>query len=224
MSLKINGLKIAVFDWDNTLAQSRTSLVYAVNQVLESYRMPNWDIVQKKRDNNLSFRDNFPRIFGSKADEAYKKYQKIYKANVHRFIKPFPKAFEVLEFLKQHQVLLMIMTNKDRTLFEHELPLLFDPDLFDNTVCGHEADQDKPFAPHLIYTVKDILPASEITPKRVWVIGDSPQDSACAQAAGAKAIRIGAPIWKEDFENDNAGILFFDSLINFHKQLIKDNI
>ena len=35
--LNLKELKAAVFDWDNTLAESRTALVYCVNQVLQEY-------------------------------------------------------------------------------------------------------------------------------------------------------------------------------------------
>ena len=76
--LNLKELKAAVFDWDNTLAESRTALVFCVNKVLQEYNMPEWNIVKAKRDNTLSFRDNFPRIFGDKAAEAYEKYTKIY--------------------------------------------------------------------------------------------------------------------------------------------------
>lgn len=63
-SLSLKSLKYVLFDWDNTLAESRTALVTVVNQVLAEYHMPNWDIVKKRRDAKLSFRDNFPNIFG----------------------------------------------------------------------------------------------------------------------------------------------------------------
>ena len=75
--LNIEGLKAAVFDWDNTLAESRSTLVYAINQVLPQYGLESWDKVKEKRDNNLSFKDNFPKIFGGKAEEAYKKYSEM---------------------------------------------------------------------------------------------------------------------------------------------------
>lgn len=74
--LHADKLKIVIFDWDNTLAETRTPLIYAVNRVLKEYGLPEWKEVKKLRDNNLSFRDNFPRIFGSRADEAYRKYPK----------------------------------------------------------------------------------------------------------------------------------------------------
>ena len=105
---------------------------------------------------------------------------------------------------------------------EFELPLLFKPEIFDNVVCGHEAKEDKPFGGHLTWTVKDILRADEITPATVWVIGDSPQDSACALNAGARPIRIGKSIWGDE-EQQSADICFFDSFVDFYQSLLLSN-
>lgn len=215
----ISALKVAVFDWDNTLAESRSTLVYAVNQVLVQYGLPDWEKVQHKCNPDLSFRDNFPLIFGTKALEAYEKYAKIYLENVHRFITAFPKTTEVLEFLKSHGVKLMIMTNKDRRLLKFELPLIFDPALFDNIVCGHEAKADKPHQSHLIYTLKDFMPAHEINPKNIWVVGDSSVDSRCALSANALAIRIGKPIFETTAPPEN-NVLYFDSFVDFYENLL----
>lgn len=217
--LNLKELKAAVFDWDNTLAESRTALVYCVNQVLQEYNMPEWNIVKAKRDNTLSFRDNFPRIFGDKAEEAYKKYTKIYLQNVGRMITAFPKTLDVLQFLKSKGVKIMVMSNKDRKLLDYELPLLFNPEIFDNVVCGHEAIKDKPYGEHLFWTLKDVFKPWQINRQNVWVVGDSPQDSACAKNAGALPIRIGKSIW-EDETNDTSGIIFFDSFVDFYKTLL----
>lgn len=35
--LHADKLKIVIFDWDNTLAETRTPLIYAVNRVLKEY-------------------------------------------------------------------------------------------------------------------------------------------------------------------------------------------
>lgn len=215
----ISSLKVAVFDWDNTLAQSRSTLVFSVNQVLAQYHLPCWDKVKKLGKPDLSFRDNFPFIFKEKAKEAYEKYAQIYLQNVHRFISAFPKSTETLKLLKSHGVHLMIMTNKDRRLLEFELPLIFNPKLFDKIVCGHEAQADKPNKSHLIYTLKDFMAPHEINPQNVWVVGDSSVDSRCAIAANALAIRIGRPIFESaiSLEND---VLYFDSFVDFYENLL----
>ena len=75
---------------------------------------------------------------------------------------------------------MMIMSNKDRRLMEIELPLLFDPQLFSRVVCGHEASRDKPYPEQIYYTLDGLLAPADITPERVWMIGDSPMDSKSA--------------------------------------------
>ncbi len=221
--LNIKDLKVVVFDWDNTLAESRTALVYSVNQVLKEYGLNDWEIEKQKRDNNLSFKDNFVNIFGVNADSAYEKYRKIYLENIGKLITTFPKTHDVLNFFKNNGISLMIMSNKERVLLEYELPLLFNPSLFDNVVCGHEAQKDKPYAEHLLWTVKNIILPENITSKNVWVIGDSPQDSQCAKNAGAKAIRIGSSIWGDEDEN-NDKVYFFDSFVDFYDCLLLSNL
>ena len=220
--LNIKNLKIAIFDWDNTLAESRSALVYAINQVLEQYNLPEWDIVKNKRDNNLSFKDNFSIIFGNNAKQAYEKYREIYLQNISNLITAFPKTHEALNFLKENGVSLMIMSNKERFLLENELPILFNPLLFSNVVCGHEAQKDKPYAEHLFFTVKNVFSPQQITKENVWVIGDSPQDSKCAKNAGAKAIRIGSSIWGDE-DKDNKDVCFFNSFVDFYNSLLLSN-
>ncbi len=220
--LNIKDLKAVVFDWDNTLAESRTALVFAVNKVLAEYGLKNWEVEKKKRDNNLSFKDNFVNIFGSDAATAYEKYRKIYLENVDNMISTFPKTHDVLNFLKNNGVHIMIMSNKERVLLEHELPLLFERNLFDNIVCGHEAKQDKPHADHLLWTLKDVIGDTKINKRNVWVVGDSPQDSQCAQNAGARAIRIGKSIWQDENTPDN-DVYFFDSFVDFYDSLLLSN-
>lgn len=220
--LNIKNLKVAVFDWDNTLAESRTALVYSINQVLKEYGLQDWEIEKQKRNNDLSFKDNFVNIFGAYANDAYEKYREIYLENIDKLLTTFPKTHDVLKFFKDNGISLMIMSNKERVLLEYELPILFNPLLFDNMVCGHEAKKDKPYAEHLWWTVKDVFSPEKINSETVWVIGDSPQDSNCALSAGAKAIRIGKPIWGDE-DKTCKNICFFDSFVDFYDTLLLSN-
>lgn len=217
--LQLDKLKVVLFDWDNTLAESRTPLVYAINKVLEEYHMPEWNVIKSCRDNDLSFKDNFPRIFGNKAGEAYDKYSKLYLKNVERLISTFEGVNEVLKFFKKHNIKVIIMTNKDRKLLDFELPLLFEAEIFDKVVAGHEAPRDKPYGEHALYALDGVLKNDEITPESVWIVGDSPQDSHCALAINAQAIRIGTSIWGDEQEN-NHNIVYFDTFCEFYQELI----
>ena len=219
--LSIKNLQAAAFDWDNTLANSRETLVFAINKILPQYNLPQWETVQAKRNRCLSFKDNFPLIFGNKAEEAYKKYSLIYKENVKNMISAPDKAKEVLEFLKNNGIKIVIVSNKDRELFEFEKSFLYDSALFDRVVCGHEAAKDKPDAAQLEFAVRGYV--ERITPETVWMTGDSPMDSECALAAGARAIRIGKPIWSGENDDKDKDILFMKDFCQLYKELTEQN-
>lgn len=222
MELDISELRYVLFDWDNTLVESRTVLVKVVNQVLAEYSLPAWDDVKKYRNKDLSFRDNFPNIFGKeRAVDAYKRYAALYCEQVPALIKTFPCVIEALDFFRCRQIPMIIVSNKDRRLLERELPILFNPDWFLRVVCGHEAARDKPFPEQIFYALDGLLEPEEITPQKVMMVGDSSQDSRCALAANARAVRIGCPIWSEN-EEPQPGIEYFADFKEFYTALAKN--
>ena len=211
-------LKAAVFDWDGTLAETRTPRLWAVNRIMAKYGLPDWESTREKQNKQLSFMDDFPLVFGSRAEEAYREYAELYKANVARMIKTFPGVRETLAFLRQKGVKIAIMTNKDRRLLEFELPLLYDVSLFDRIVCGHEAAHDKPCGDHARFALKGLVAESDIAPQSVWIVGDSVLDNMCAEAVGALPVRIvgGCP------EVDRTGspdVIYFNDFEQFYRSL-----
>ncbi len=188
--LNTDRLKAVVFDWDGTLAETRTPRLWAVNQIMAKYGLPDWESTRERQDKFLSFMDNFPLIFGDAAAQAYDEYAKLYKANVARMIKTFSGVRETLAFFRQKGVKMAIMTNKDRKLLAFELPFLFDASLFDRIVCGHEAANDKPCGDHALAALQGLVETSDISEQTVWIVGDSVLDNMCAEAVGALPIRI----------------------------------
>lgn len=219
MKLNTSQVQYVIFDWDNTLAESRSTLVLAVNQVLKEYGLPEWEVVKHKRNHDLSFRDNFPLIFGAeKADEAYEHYVELYKTEVKKHIRTFPGVKEVLNYFAERQIPMIIMSNKDRRLMEIELPLLFDKNLFYRIVCGREAPRDKPYPDQVYHALNGLLKPEEITPDKVWVIGDSPMDSTAAEKANALPIRIGRSIWGDEGAPETK-FIYFNCFNEFYSHL-----
>ena len=221
-NLDVSKVKYVLFDWDNTLAESKTPLLFAIRQVLAEKSLPEWETYNNVRDNSISFRENFKNFFNGRADEIYERYVEIYLQNVERLISTFPKVQEVLDFLRKRNVLIMIMTNKDRRLLEFELPLLFNPKYFERIVCGCEAPLDKPHKEHVLFALNGYLLPEEIVRDNVWVVGDSPQDSSAALEAGALPIRIGKDIW-HDCEVYSEKIVYFKSFEEFYNCLSMQN-
>ncbi len=225
MKLDLAPLKYVIFDWDNTLAETRTALVASINQVLAEYGLPDWDKVRDLRNPDLSFRDNFPLIFGEQAKEAYARYAEVYVQNIPKLVTSFPAVQNVLNFFYYRQIPMMIMSNKDRRLMELELPQLYDPRMFEKIVCGHEAEKDKPYPEQIFYTLRGLMRPSEITPEKVWMIGDSPMDSTSAARANAQPIRIGRAIWGDEGDPDKRIVYFntFEEFEHFLKNQAEKN-
>ena len=220
--LDLAKVKFVLFDWDNTLAESKTPLVYAIKQVIAEKKLPSWESLQAVRDHDLSFKANFKNFFKERAAEVYARYAEVYLQNVKRLIKTFPKVHEVLELLQKRGVKLMVMTNKDRRLLEYELPLLFEPSCFEKVVCGGEAPFDKPHKEQVFYTLAGYLEPQEISRSNVWVVGDSPQDSKAALASGALPIRIGKAIW-EECETKCDEVIYLEDFVDFYECLKAQN-
>lgn len=219
-NLNLDKIKYILFDWDNTLAATHEVLTQVINLVLQEHHLPAFEQMSSKMDRDISFRDNFATFFGAeKATQAYERYCELYYQKAPALLHTFPGIVEILDFLRRRHIPLIILSNKDRRLLEFDLPRLFNPSWFSRIVCGHEAPLDKPYPEQLFYALRGWLEPSQINRSNVWMIGDSPQDSRCALAAGALPIRVGKTMWNDNDENRD-GIVFFDDFITFKKLLL----
>ncbi len=217
--LDISQLKTVIFDWDGTLAETRTPRLWAINQIMAKYGLPDWQNTKQQQNPMLSFMDNFPLVFGEKANQAYNEYFHLYKDNIAQMIKPFPGVKELLSFFYKQGVLISIMTNKDRRLLDYELPLLFSPSIFTRIVCGHEAQHDKPNADHALAVLDGLIERKDISDRTVWVVGDSQLDTMTAQAIKALPIRIS----QRHEEEINSEVVCFDDFQQFYQAVVEEN-
>lgn len=220
MKLDVAPLKGILFDWDNTLVESRSSLVAAINEVLSRYGLRDWEFEKQKRDPNLSFKDNFIHIFGDNADAAYNQYREVYLRIMPNMITLFPYVRKVLELFVQKNIPMFIVSNKERILLEKEKDILLSEYVFQNVVCGHEAAHDKPHPIQILYALKDFCAEDEVTPEHFWMVGDSPMDSKAAIDAGVLPIRIGRSIWGDEGNPENQ-IVYFNNFKEFYQNLLE---
>lgn len=213
-NISLAKVEYVLFDWDGTLSDTRDIHILSINEVLAEYNLPDWNEVKKLRDTSLSLKNNFANIFGASAEEAFAKYSANYAKNTASYAKLFPFAFEVVEFLHKQGKKLMIVTNKDRKLFDMECNVLFPKDIFIRTICGNEAPKDKPYPDHIWEALKGYLQPQDITPDKVWLVGDSRFDTECALRANASPILIGKPV-----EDDS--VINFKDFADFYQELLK---
>lgn len=212
-NLCLDKVQYILFDWDGTIADTIEGHIISINEVLKKYGLPNWEEAKKLRNTNLSLKNNFPNIFGTLAREAFAEYSKKYEKNSPQYVNTFPYVYEVIKTLKDSGKKVMVITNKDRDLFNLECNRLFPQGTFDRAVCGNEAPRDKPYPDHAWYILDGYLTPKEINPENTWLVGDSMFDVECAINVNACPILVGNPV-----HNDK--VVYFKDFEAFYKALL----
>jgi phosphoglycolate phosphatase len=182
--------KAVVFDWDETLADTRSAIIFCMDKVLTNYNMPNWDIVKKeKRDNAKSLKENFINFFGDNWVKAYDEYLCYYKQIFKKYVSLCPRVRETLELLRDQQVKLIIVSNKEKSLLLAEVNYLLKDISFWKILGNGVTDLNKPSSQPIekAFRHSGII----VNPSNVWLVGDSKQDIECAYQAHCLPVLIG---------------------------------
>ncbi len=208
-----------IFDWDNTLAQTRTAVVNALEHTLKQYQKAPWDIIkQKHRNPTKSLKENFPNFFGEKYQEAYEVYLNYYINHTITQIYPTPNADKFLKHCLKNNIELYIISNKEKSLLIQEVKHCF-PNITFNKILGNgDTPKNKPAPDPVFKALNNAL--YPINKENVWLIGDSKQDIDCALAANIHPILIGkgkfmetSSLHNQIAENQITQIQNFDELM-----------
>ena len=178
--------KAIIFDWDSTLAQTRATVVEALEKTLRHYQKEPWQNLKHLRQPLLSLKDNFPLIFGDISAEAYQYYLSVYKENTTT---PTPFAREFLNLCLKKDITLYIVSNKERSLLLKEVELCYKNIPFVAILAHGDAEGNKPDAAPVFTALKNVPYA--INPQNVWLVGDSLPDTECAYNANIQPIIVG---------------------------------
>ncbi len=179
-----------LFDWDETLAHTREAVSEAIEHTLQKYHKEPWEITKNKyRDKTKSFKENFPNFFGKDAVVAYQDYLDYYQKHCFSQVTPNENAADFLTLCHNKGIKLYIISNKEKSLLQHEVKQCFPSTLFEKILGNGDAPQNKP-APAPVFSALQDSTIS-ITPQNVWLIGDSKQDTDCAYQANIQPILLG---------------------------------
>ena len=213
--------KAVIFDWDNTLVDSWPLIENAFNTTLTSMGKKPWDITKIKSNTHNSMREHFPRLFGSRSEQASKLYQSVYKENNLQKIKFLPGAIQLINTLHQRGIILIIISNKLGNNLRAEAEKLQINDKFFAIIGSMDAAYDKPSnAP-----VELALAGSDLDPKKdlIWFIGDTIVDLWCAHNSECQPVLYGSSMsidrnfLEECKKNPQKPLLHFNS----HQEIIE---
>ena len=178
--------KAILFDWDSTLAQTRPTVIKALEQTLAHFHKAPWEKLKHLRQPMLALKDNFPLIFKEESEAAYRFYLKVYQPELTG---PAAGAKEFLSLCQKKNIATHIISNKERCLLLKEVSLCY-PDIpFADILAHGDAKENKPSAEPVKKALKSV--PYPINAENVWFIGDSLPDSECAYNANIQPIIIG---------------------------------
>jgi phosphoglycolate phosphatase len=192
--------RAVIFDWDNTLTDTRTTIAAALNATRRAFGLQEWTLEDIRQNSARASRESFPEWFGDKwplaRDYFYKQIQAIHLQTVE----PMPGADKLVRWLYAQKFPLFVVSNKRGDLLRAEAEALGWRDFFGRLVGSTDARHDKPSRDPVILALKQ----SNFVPDdpAIWFIGDSETDMETARNAGCTAVFLGDRTEGELFKAD----------------------
>ncbi|HEY3919185.1 MAG TPA: HAD family hydrolase [Stellaceae bacterium] len=177
-----------VFDWDNTLVDSWTTIHEALHRTFTAMGHVPWTLAETKTRVRHSLRDAFPALFGVRWEEARQLYLDHFTAIHIERLTPIIGAAELLAEAKGRGLHLAVLSNKTGRILRLEAEHLGWSGHFARLVGAGDASGDKPDPVAMLYA----LEGSGLAGPEVWYVGDTALDMECAARAGCVGVLLGA--------------------------------
>jgi len=185
-------LRLIVWDFDGTLADSRPLIVAGMEHALRGLGLQDLPGIREAwlRQVGLPVEEGLKRIFEG-LDVAPAEVLKVYRsfdwsANEH-LLQPFPGMSELVRELHGRGVKMAIASSKRTVPLERQVKALGWADCFDPLVTPDDVRMGKPHPESL----EICLRAHGLEPMEALMIGDTPFDLEMAQRAGVPSVAVG---------------------------------
>ena len=171
-----------IFDWDNTLVDTWSTIHVALNTALTAMGHNAWTMAQTRERVRASARDSFPALFGERAEEATEIFYRAFESQHLKNLRALDGAEDMLRALSDMDSLyLAVVSNKKGYLLRREAEHIGWNNYFTHLVGANDAARDKP----AVEAVEMALANSGLQPgPDVWFVGDTDIDMICAVTAG----------------------------------------
>jgi phosphoglycolate phosphatase len=204
--------KAILFDWDNTLVDSWTTIHEALNTVMAVMEKPLWSLRETKKRVRLSLRESFPLHFGDRWEEAREIYLDAFRAIHLDRLRPLPGRPELLRGLAADGIFLGVVSNKTGALLRREAERIGWSELFGSVIGAGDAAIDKPHAAPVVLALE---PSGFAAGEGVWLVGDTGIDMECAYNSGCVPVLLGEET-EEEFSHCVPRLAFADASSLFH--------
>ena len=187
----INNIKVLVFDWDGTLADSTAMIVDAMNQSILNLGLDEIECSRIKDVIGLGLDEAihclFPEMNSNERSTVADHYREHYLTNsADGRISLFPYAREILSRLNEAGYLLAVATGKSRRGLDRSLKETATETFFQTSRCADEC-----FSKPHPQMLQEIMDHFAVKPEDTLMIGDSEYDMQMADSAGTSSIAAG---------------------------------
>ena len=176
-----------IFDIDGTLTSTNELIFASFNHITKKYldkSLTNEEVVSLFGPTEDKIIEDW---FGENAEKVKRDYYSFYNDN-HAMANLYPGVKELLQFLKEKNILLSIYTGKGRKAALLTLKKLEIYDFFDLIITGSDVKDHKP-SPE---GIEIFLDKYSLDKERVLMVGDAPADIKAARAAG---VQVASAVW-----------------------------
>lgn len=177
--------KLIIWDWDNTLADTRRAVRAGLQDLVSFYRLPNItdeDVLNVMTSHRGDF---WQKRFGDNIPQAVDFYVQAYRQHAD-LVQPFEQTTSLLNYIRQKNIPQVILSNKNETALLEEVERHGLSSYF-SIIKGTVDFLGKPD----VLFVKPIL--EQFLPDKVILIGDGISDMLMAQNMGAVSILVHQP-------------------------------
>jgi len=200
--------RAVLFDWDNTLVDSWSTIHEALNVVMAAMEKPLWSLRETKDRVRLSLRESFPLHFGDRWEDARQIYLDAFRKIHLDRLSPLPGRGELLRGLAAEGFFLGVVSNKTGALLRREAEVIGWSRLFGSLVGAGDASLDKPDAAPVALALE---PGGIAAGEAVWLVGDTGVDMECAYNSGCIPVLLGSEATEEEFLGCAPRLVFTDS-------------
>lgn len=208
--------KYIIFDCDGTLLNTYPLIMESFKRTFKNY-LPDYLLTEDELNSFFgpSLRLTFLRYFDeSMVDDVIKYYRKINRSLMPEWINVFEGIIDLLEYLKQNEYPISILSNKAYDMIMYGLELTNIAHYFDVVIGYEQMPQHKPH-PAGIEVIKDFYKTTNND--NIYLVGDTLIDINTATNANINSVGVTWCITKkEDFIKGNAKYI-----INKPSELIK---
>ena len=177
----LSDYKAIIFDWDGTLVDTCGLVLDAHNHVRKHMGLELWTMDDFMGKPSQSAREYYPQVYGERSDEAQKILYDYVEEHHLAYLAVMPQAQALLEYLKEHNMPMGIVSNKRHGTLHKEIDALEWQHYFSSAIGATYADKDKPSPDPLFMAIKQI--GEELNASDILYVGDTETDLLCAQNA-----------------------------------------